>query len=124
MSKLVKVSEELVEDLNLARFCKGVFDPIYPYGNWRLIDRRRLKRELKRLPALVARAGVRFEAEMARHKNFKPAIILDAFQDWPLSDEQKKSVVAWYQQFQSERAMRALYDQVPLADMSRPPPRL
>lgn len=56
-----RVSRELVEDLNLARFCMHVETR---YHDWYLIDRRRLKRELRRLPRLKAKAAARFQQQM------------------------------------------------------------
>jgi hypothetical protein len=61
LSKRVRVSSELVEDLNLGRFCEGgVFDPRRQWLDWHLIDRRRLKRELRKLPKLRAEAAAQF----------------------------------------------------------------
>lgn len=58
MSKLVKISAELVEDLSLHRF---VIRHLQPYwGDYYLIDARRKKRELRRLSKLRAESLERF----------------------------------------------------------------
>jgi hypothetical protein len=61
MSKRVRIAQELVEDLNLARFCER---SDFGRGHWYLIDRRRLKRELRRLPRLKAEAKASFQAQL------------------------------------------------------------
>jgi len=55
-----RISAELVEDLNLRSFVR-------PATNWcdfYFIDRRRLARELRRLPKLRAAADARFRADL------------------------------------------------------------
>ncbi len=67
MSKYVRVSRELVEDLNLQRFLKRTnpHDVLTGDGwNWHLIDARRLKRELNRLPKLRAAAKANFDEQL------------------------------------------------------------
>jgi hypothetical protein len=95
----VRVSAELVEDLNLARFCsRGDFGR----GDTYWIDRRRKKRELRRLPAQKTAALAAFKAQVVdsryRNETIKMAqiIVLDDVLDEPLTEEQKQRVLAWW----------------------------
>lgn len=58
--RVVRVSAELVEDLNLKRWARRTNE----WGDWYYIDGRRLKRELRRLPARQAAAAARFAAQL------------------------------------------------------------
>lgn len=60
--RLRLVSRELVEDLNLRRFCIADQRRFPRDAFW--IDDRRLKRELRKLPKLRAAAQARFEAQL------------------------------------------------------------
>lgn len=55
------MAAELVEDLNLGRFC---LRNDYNRGDFLYIDRRRLKRELRRLPKQRAAADARFQEQL------------------------------------------------------------
>jgi hypothetical protein len=61
LMRLVRISRELVEDLNLQRFVRDS-DP--RWGDVYYIDRRRWKRELRRLPKLQAAARARFQEQL------------------------------------------------------------
>ncbi len=54
------VSCELVEDLNLKRWARQ----INAWGDWFHIDRRRLRRELRKLPKQRAAAQARFQEQL------------------------------------------------------------
>ena len=56
-----RISAQLVMDLNLERFCRRLENP---YVDWWLIDRRRLKRELRGVSKLKAAAAARFAAQL------------------------------------------------------------
>lgn len=112
------VSAELVEDLNLRRFCIADQSRFPRDAFW--IDRRRLKREIRRLPARRAAARQRIDAQVLTNYTYRrvgrPIIILDDVRGEPLTDEQKKLVLEWWDRA-NERSIS------PAADMSTPRPR-
>jgi hypothetical protein len=110
--KLVPVSAELVEDLCLHRFCMRIVPP--GYADYYLIDQRRLKRAMRRLPAQRARAEAAFKAEAAKYeyRTIKCAVF-DDLSDEPLSEEQKAKIMAWWDKQLSSSVAVTSYRQSP-----------
>ena len=117
-SRLVRISSELVEDLDLARFCRRLETS---YVDWWLIDRRRLKRELRKLPKLRAASRARFEAEAQnsclyyrRSTVAMAQVILDDLIQGELTPGVKARLLRWWDQA-NKRAIQ------PVPDMLGPP---
>lgn len=64
--KLVRISAELVTDLHLERFCERYVG--LGWGDWFFIDRRRYKREMRRMDKLRRTALQRFMASLPPHR--------------------------------------------------------
>jgi hypothetical protein len=103
------VSRELVEDLNLKRWVR----PTNHWGDWYHIDRRRLARELRKLPKLRGASRARFMAEVQNDRSYRHSthamakfVLLDEFGDVDvITDEVKARLLRWWDQA-LEQSMR------------------
>ena len=93
-TRCAQICTELVEDLELVRFSVPA-DTDY---DWWLIDRRRLKRELKRLPAMKAEAKKRFDSDLrGLHDRQRQCILLDDVYDGASdSPELRRRLLEWF----------------------------
>lgn len=104
MAAMRMISRELVEDLNLHRFCIYVSPDRcvrwngYVVLDYFLIDGRRRKRELRRLKRLKAISRQRWEGLSGLTGNRPAGIILDdPLDDALTTEESRKSLIAWFE---------------------------
>lgn len=117
-TRLRVISEEFMLDMNLARFCQ-VFETRYLY--FRLIDRRRLKRERRRIAKMTRAYQARcasYGTKTARISGTRPTMILmDDPQAEGFTDAEQKGILDWFERRFEHRLK-------PVADMLSPPPAL